>query len=211
MPLGHDRPKLGFEHFHESVALGGAELLEKRARLPNLARQRLHEHAVPRPDVLLQEPRENALVCDEGGQPLRDLPVIGIEEPREDRAQGGLLLLHVKAQLAVDVGEQGGPDVLQLRLLRRRVRVLERPQADGPHVEDKLVALPPVQASKKRDALWTSVANVGGDLLGGDDERDLKVGRAVHRGHARPFPHPNVPTSMQLFRSRRIEKNRALA
>lgn len=126
MSFVHHRTELRLEHLHEAVALSRAELLEERARLADLPRQCVREHAVLWAEVLLEKLREHALVVHEGGQPLAHLAVLGIEELREHGGDRALLLLDVRAELPVDVVHERRADVLELRLLRLRVGIAER-------------------------------------------------------------------------------------
>ena len=105
--LAHHAAQLRLEHLHEPRALGRAQLLEQRARLADLLRERLGEDAVLRAEVLLEQARQHALVVDEGREALGDLTIVRIEEAREHGADRLLLLLDVSPQLPVDVDERG--------------------------------------------------------------------------------------------------------
>ncbi|MBI1945016.1 MAG: hypothetical protein HYS27_04930 [Deltaproteobacteria bacterium] len=165
MVLAHHRAQLSLEHLDDAFAVGGTELLEERARLADLASERLCEHAVLGAEILLEQTREDTLVIDEGLEPLAHLSVARIEEAREHGADRGLLLFDVGAELAIDVGQQRLSYVLQLRLLRGSVGVAQCAKPDAPCVERELIALRLVELAEEPEALGARVANLGGNDL----------------------------------------------
>ena len=161
----------------------GLSFLNSGLDSPTCAGERFGEHAVLRPEVLVKQPSEHALVVDERREALGDLSVLRVEEAPEHSGDRRLLLLDVSAELAVDVGHEGVAHVLQLRLLRCGMCVVERPQADAPRIDDQLLSLRFVEVAEEREAVGASVADVGGDLVERVDDGGFELRRADHVGH----------------------------
>ena len=84
---------------------------------------------------------------------------------RENRCDRRPLLFDVSAELTIDVRNEGGAYILQLRLLRCRMCVVECAQPDTPSVHDKLVSLRLVQFGEEREAIRPPVSDVRRDLV----------------------------------------------
>src|SRR5687768_13561531 len=59
--LTHHRAQLLFEDHDEAGTLRGTQRTEQRTRFAHLARERLREHAVLRPEVLVEQARQHAM------------------------------------------------------------------------------------------------------------------------------------------------------
>lgn len=174
----------------------GLSFLKSGARLADLTRQRLSEHARLRREELLEEAREVALVGDERREPLRDLTVLRVEELCEDGRDRALLLLDVGAEVAVDLGGDRAADVLELRLLRLRVGVRDRVETDAPGIDAELIALVLGEVSEELDGVGARVAHVGGDEVGRREDRHGEGRGVVVRHEPLAFhdacqPHPS--------------------
>jgi hypothetical protein len=118
VPVVHHFAQLPLKNLDKPLAVGWAQLLEQGAGLADLASERLREDAVLRAEVLVQKAGKYSLVIHEGSETLGNLAVLRIEEAREDGGDRLLLTLNVGPKVAVDVLDQGLPDILQASLLR---------------------------------------------------------------------------------------------
>ena len=133
-----------------------------------------------RREVPVKQAGERALIGDERGEPLGDLPIVRIEVPRHHGGNRLLLAVDVIAELSVDVGDQLGPNLLQPGLLGGDVGVVDSVQANPPRVLGKPIALRRGQIPEQGDALRTAVAHLGGNQVARMEDRDFEL-RAVNR------------------------------
>jgi hypothetical protein len=87
--------------------------------------------------------------------------VCRIEEVSEHLCDRFLLPLDMGTQLAADVAYERFADVFQLRFLRCGVRVVERPQTDGPRVELQLEIQVPASLRIERDVVAQNLSDIG--------------------------------------------------
>ena len=91
--------------------------MKKWAPFAYLACKRFREHAVLGAHILVEKPRQDAVIVDKRSEPLRDLTISRVEELRKHHLDCLLLRFDMSTQLPVDVGDQRSAYILKPRLL----------------------------------------------------------------------------------------------